>query len=333
MSKFNLAHFPLLRARRLRQSEWIRELVAETKISASDLIWPVFVVDGKQVKQEIPSMKNVFRMSIDVLLEECKILVDLGLKALAIFPVIPNELKNDKASEAINPENLCCRAISEVKRHFPHLGVIADVALDPFTSSGHDGLLGPNGEILNDETIEILVNQALCQASAGADILAPSDMMDGRILEIRTCLEKAAHQNVILMSYAAKFASAFYSPFRDAVGSAKFLKNSCKKTYQMDFRNAKEAMKEIQLDANEGADILMVKPAGAYLDIIYQASISQNLPIFAYQVSGEFAMLSSMPNFENVLHESLIAIKRAGASAIFSYATPFILKNNNFSRG
>lgn len=313
--------FPKLRLRRLRKDSYIRDLVAETNLSTSDLIYPIFIIEGFNKRQEIKSLPNVARLSIDLAIKEIAEACKLGIKAIALFPCVDQSLKDEKAIEAYNIDNLICRAIREIKKHNLNITIIADVALDPYTSHGHDGII-ENLDVHNDKTIEALKMQSLTLAKAGADIIAPSDMMDGRIGEIRGYLDKENFENITILSYSAKYASSLYNPFRDAVGS-NLIGN--KKTYQMDYRNAKEALREIALDINEGADLIMIKPAITNLDIIYRASSNFDIPIFAYQVSGEYAMLKAASNqgfliWQDSIIESLTTIKRAGANAIFSYA-------------
>jgi porphobilinogen synthase len=315
--------FPSTRLRRLRRAPWLREMVAEVRLHPSDLIWPVFIQEGNDVSTPIASMPGVFRLTLDLLIKQAKEAAALGIPAIALFPVVDSTRKTERGDEALNPDNLVCRAIRELKDAIPQLGIITDVALDPYTSHGQDGLV-KDGVILNDETVEILCKQALNQARAGCDIVAPSDMMDGRIGAIRGALETEGFHDTVILSYAAKYASHFYGPFRDAVDSAKHLGGAGKKTYQMDYRNADEALREVALDVAEGADMVMVKPAGSYLDIIHQVAETFNVPVLAYQVSGEYAMIKAAAekgwlNEELAMMESLIAIKRAGASAILSY--------------
>lgn len=312
------------RLRRLRQAPWVRELVAENAVSARDLVWPVFVIDGDGEVQDIPSMPNVQRYSIDRLIPEVKKARDLGIPAIAIFPVTPPKLKTADGAEAYNPENLMCRTLSAVKAAVPDIGLISDVALDPYTSHGHDGLLDDTGMILNDETVDILCKQALVQAAAGADIIAPSDMMDGRIGKIRAALDSHAHENTMILSYAVKYASAFYGPFRDAVTSSGNLKGD-KKTYQMNPANRKMALRETALDVAEGADMLMVKPGLPYLDVIRDMADHVNLPVFGYHVSGEFSMLKAAAangwlDYDTCIMEKMVSFKRAGCTGIFTYA-------------
>ena len=314
--------YPSTRLRRARASGWVRDMLAEHKVTAADLIWPVFVVEGVIRREPIASMPGVERISIDLLTDDLKNARDLGVKAFALFPVTPSEKKTMDGAEALNPDNLMCRAIQAVKKTLPDCGVITDVALDPYTTHGHDGIYR-DGKILNDETVEILTQQALIQAQAGADIIAPSDMMDGRIGAIRQTLDANAFQDTMILSYAVKYASCFYGPFRDAVGSAGFLKGD-KKTYQMNPANADEAMREVALDIQEGADMVMVKPGLPYLDIIARVKDTFKVPTLAYQVSGEYAMMKAAAqngwlDYEGALAETLLAFKRAGCDAILTY--------------
>jgi porphobilinogen synthase len=316
--------FPHTRMRRLRQNHATRELVAEHQLSPKDLIYPVFVLEGKNRKQEIASMPGIERMSIDLLLNEAEELVNLGIPAIALFPVTPLDLKSLCASEAFNPNGLAQKAVRALKDTFPELAVITDVALDPFTSHGQDGLIDEQGYVLNDQTIEVLVKQALSHADAGADIVAPSDMMDGRIGAIRQSLESQGHVNTCIMAYSAKYASSYYGPFRDAVGSAGNIKGGNKKSYQMDPANSNEALREIALDIKEGADMVMVKPGMPYLDIVRRCKEEFKFPTFAYQVSGEYAMhkaafANGWLDEDTVILESLLAFKRAGADGILTY--------------
>jgi porphobilinogen synthase len=318
-----MTHFPHTRLRRLRSSSWIREMVAEYRLHPSDLILPLFITEGENIMQTIQTMP-VNRYSVDLAVKQAEAAKEAGICAIAIFPVIDKSLKNDTANEAYNPNSLICRAIKEIKNHVPDIGIICDIALDPFTNHGHDGIV-INGIVDNDETIKILCKQAIAYAQAGADILAPSDMMDGRIGAIRSTLDAASQHDIMLLSYSAKYASSFYGPFRDAVGSRSNIAGVDKRTYQMDFRNSAEALREIEQDIYEGADMVMVKPAMPYLDIIRDAAMQHKLPILAYQVSGEFACIyhASQANcfdFSNALLESLLAIKRSGARSIFCYA-------------
>lgn len=332
MKNFNFGSFPTTRPRRLRQSEWMRELVAENKVLPSDLILPLFVIEGKNKQEKIAALPDVSRLSIDLIVKKAKEAKSLGIPALMLFPAVDQKLKNSQGSEGWNENNLICRTIKAIKDAVPEIGVIADVALDPYTSHGHDGIIDKAGYVINDETIEALCKQALIQAEAGCDIVAPSDMMDGRVAVIRDALDDCGLVNTAIMSYAAKYASGFYGPFRNAVGSAVNLgktpksaqSKKDKKTYQMDFRNSQEAMKEIALDVSEGADLLIVKPGMSYLDIIKTAKENTSLPIIAYQVSGEFAMLkfaaiNGALDFDLAFFESLVAFKRAGSSAIITY--------------
>jgi len=311
------------RMRRNRQNQWIRDLVAETFLTPSDLILPLFVIEGKNKEEKIINLPDVSRYSIDLIVKKARQAKALGISAIMLFPVTDAKLKDAKGSEALNAKNLICRAISAVKSAVPEIGVIADVALDPYTAHGHDGVIDKNGYVLNDQTIAILCQQALVQARAGADIIAPSDMMDKRVGAIRDFLDENGFVNVGIMSYAAKYASSFYGPFRNAVGSSKNLKSD-KKNYQMDFRNSLEAMREIELDVQEGADMVIIKPAMAYLDIIARAKNQFKLPLISYHVSGEYAALKfaaekNALDFDCAYYESLIAMKRAGSSAIITY--------------
>jgi len=324
-----------IRPRRNRQSNWIRELLAETSIDSSDLIMPFFVIEGENKKEPIKSLQDQYRFSIDLLVKEVARARDLGICAIMLFPSIDQTLKSADGREAYNPNNLICKAIKAIKEQVPQIGVICDVALDPYTTHGHDGLLDKDGNyVLNDQTVEMLCKQALMQAQSGCDIVAPSDMMDGRVGEIRKCLDKNGFELVGIMSYAVKYASNFYGPFRDAVGSnASSNQNKIsKKNYQMDFRNVIEARREIELDILEGADMLIIKPGLPYLDIVAKAKQMCNLPIISYQVSGEYAMLKLAHNnglcdFIQSLYETLIAFKRAGATAIISYGAIEMAEN------
>jgi porphobilinogen synthase len=312
--------------RRNRRDDWSRRLVAENRLSVDDLIWPVFVVEGKGVVQDIGSMPGVSRFSIDRLVEEVKRAADLGIPAIAIFPSVDPLLKSPDAAEAANPDNLICRAVAAIKAAVPHIGIVCDVALDPYNSDGHDGLVIDN-YVANDESVEVLCRQALVQAKAGCDVIAPSDMMDGRIKAIRDSLDGAGFLHVRILSYAAKYASAFYGPFRDAVGSKSALKGGDKKTYQMDPANTDEALREVALDLSEGADMVMVKPGLPYLDIIRRVKDAFAVPTMAYQVSGEYAMMKAAAqngwlDWEKVVLESLTGFKRAGADAILTYTAP-----------
>ncbi|KGM33571.1 porphobilinogen synthase [Inquilinus limosus] len=313
--------YPTTRMRRLRTDGWIRELVAEHRLSASDLIWPIFVVEGDR-RQPVESLPGVERHDLASAVEACRRARDLGIPAVAIFPMIDRALRSEDGAEACRAGNLVCRAVSAIKAAVPDLGIVVDVALDPFTSHGHDGVIR-DGRILNDETIEILVRQAVVQAEAGADIVAPSDMMDGRIGAIRAGLDGAGRQDVKIMAYSAKYASAFYGPFRDAVGSTGVLVGD-KKTYQMDFGNSDEAMREVELDLREGADMVMVKPGLPYLDIIRRVRDGFGVPVLAYQVSGEYAMMKAAAqngwlNYDKALIEVLTAFRRAGTAGVLTY--------------
>ncbi len=334
-------NYPATRMRRLRQFEWSRKLVAEHQLSVSDLIWPVFVQSGKSQNNEVSSMPGVFRQSIDVLINSVTEAYELGIPAIAIFPETDPSKKTPDAAEAINPDNLVCQTVSAIKSAVPDIGIICDVALDPYTSHGHDGLVrpvnlpsgnigadSPRYEVANDETVQLLCEQAVIQARAGCDIIAPSDMMDGRVGAIRATLDLAGFENVMIMAYAAKYASAFYGPFRDAIGSKSNLASANvkggKKTYQMNPANSNEAIREVKLDISEGADMVMVKPGMPYLDIVYRVKQELGVPTFAYQVSGEYAMLMAAVqngwlDYEAAMMESLIAFKRAGADGVLSY--------------
>ena len=323
----SLRVYPQTRLRRLRQTKAIRNLVAEYRLNVSDLIWPLFVIEGDDISEPIASMPDVSRYSIDRLVEQAQRAKTLGIEVIAIFPKIDAELKDADGSMATDPNNLVCRAVRAVKKACPELAIICDVALDPFTSHGHDGLL-IDGKIANDETVEKLVSQAIIQAEAGCDIIAPSDMMDGRIAAIRNGLDKAGYQDVLILSYAAKYASSFYGPFRDAVGAGRSLGADGKKTYQMNTANSIEAMREIEMDIAEGADMIMVKPGMPYLDILKRAKDEFGMPSFAYQVSGEYSMLKMAVDqgimAEEAILESLLCFKRAGADGIFTYFAPYI---------
>ena len=314
--------YPSLRLRRNRKYDWTRRLVQENTLSSSDFILPIFLIDGRNKKEKIPSMPDVYRYTIDRISQ----IVDKAIKnkvpMVALFPRTKQTKKNELGTEALNEDNLVCKAILQIKKKYKNeVGIMCDVALDPYTSHGHDGLI-KNNEIINDETIEVLVNQSLLQAKMGCDVLAPSDMMDGRIKKIRSALDNEGLKNINILSYAAKYASSYYGPFRDAVGSKGSLKGD-KKTYQMDFRNTDEALREISLDIKEGADMVMVKPGMPYLDIIKSIKEKFRIPVFAYQVSGEYSLLSYAINKKiidkNAIYESLIAFKRAGANAIVTY--------------
>ena len=320
----NFAPFPMGRPRRLRRDGFTRNLVRENALTANDLIYPVFVLAGQQRREPVASMPGVERLSLDLLLPVAEECVKLGIPVMALFPVIDASLKTEDGREALNPEGLVPHVVRELKRRFPELGVMTDVALDPFTSHGQDGLLDAKGYILNDETLEILVQQALTQAEAGVDIVAPSDMMDGRIGAIRDALESQNLIHTRIMAYSAKYASAFYGPFRDAVGSSGNLGKADKKTYQMDPGNSNEALREVAMDIAEGADMVMVKPGMPYLDVVRRVKDEFGVPTFAYQVSGEYAMLKAAAlngwlEHDAVMLESLLAFKRAGADGVLTY--------------
>lgn len=313
------------RPRRNRKADWTRRLVRETRVTTDDLIWPIFLTDGDVPTQPIATMPGVMRYSIEASVEAAKEAVALGIPVLALFPNTAPELRDETGSEALNPDNLTCRALRAIKAAVPGIGLMTDVALDPYTSHGHDGLL-EGGRILNDETVAILCQQALIQAEAGSDIIAPSDMMDGRVGGIRAALDGQGYTDVSIMAYSAKYASAYYGPFRDAVGSSSTLSGD-KKTYQMDYGNGAEALMEAELDIAEGADMIMVKPGMPYLDIVYRLKSQFGLPTFAYQVSGEYAMIHAagdrgMIDVEKAMVESLSAFKRAGADGILTYFAP-----------
>ena len=320
-----IAPFPSARPRRLRRTGWLRDMVCENRLSASDLIWPVFVCDGEGTRQDVTSMPGVERLSVDLIVDAAKRAEDLGIPCIALFPYTDPAHKTPGAEEAWNPDNLVNRATRAVKAACPGLGVMLDVALDPYNSDGHDGIVR-DGVILNDETLEALVKQTLAQAEAGADVLGPSDMMDGRVGAMRGALESAGFKDTVIMSYAAKYASAFYGPFRDAVGATGALKGD-KKTYQMDPANSDEALLEVARDLEEGADMVMVKPGMPYLDICRRTKDKFGVPVFAYQVSGEYAMIrgagdNGWLNGEAAMMESLIAFKRAGCDGILTYFAP-----------
>jgi len=317
------AAYPALRMRRPRAAAWSRALHAETVLTPADLIWPLFVTEGKGAEEPVASLPGVSRWSVDLIVERAREARDLGIPCLAIFPNTPRELRTEDGREALNPDNLMCRAIKAIKDAVPEVGLLTDVALDPYTAHGHDGLLDDRGYVLNDATSEVLVAQALNQANAGADIIAPSDMMDGRVGAIRSALEDTGHVNVQIMAYAAKYASAFYGPFRDAVGSRGLLKGD-KTTYQMSPANGEEALREVALDLAEGADSVMVKPGLPYLDIIRRVKERFEVPVFAYQVSGEYAMIEAAVaagagERDGLVLETLMAFKRAGCSGVLTY--------------
>ncbi|OAO05156.1 porphobilinogen synthase [Parasphingorhabdus sp.] len=318
------AQYPATRLRRSRTFQWSRDMVRENQLSSTDLIWPLFIIDGQGEEEPIGSLPGVSRWSVDGIVTRAREARDLGIPCVALFPNTPPEKRSDDGAEALNPNNLMCRATKAIKDALgDDMGVLTDVALDPYTSHGQDGLLDDLGYVTNDRTLEVLTKQALNQANAGADVIAPSDMMDGRVSAIRNVLELAHHHNVQIMAYAAKYASAFYGPFRDAVGSGGRLTGD-KKTYQMDPANSDEAIREIAFDIAEGADSIMVKPGLAYLDIIYRAKSEFNIPVFAYQVSGEYALVKAgaaagVGDHDALMMEKLIAFKRAGCSGILTY--------------
>ena len=323
--------YPLSRLRRLRSSRSIRDLVAENKLSIDDLIQPIFVKESIKEKEEIESLEGIFRHSERSILKEIEELVNLGIKAVAIFPVIDEGKKDEKGSEAVNESNFLNNVIKTIKQNFPEILIIADVALDPYTTHGHDGVLNSDGDVDNDETLKILEDQALKLAQAGTDIIAPSDMMDGRIGVIRKALEEKSFKNTMILAYSAKYSSKFYGPFKEAVESAKFFGNKTKDTYQMAVANIDEALHEVALDINEGADIVMVKPGMPYLDVLKAVKEKFQMPTFVYQVSGEYAMLKAAVEknllSEDVIFESLLSFKRAGADCILTYAAKEIAKN------
>lgn len=323
--------YPTIRLRRNRSSAWIRDLTAETTLLPQHLVYPIFVTEGHGVREAVSTAPGMHRVSIDIMLQEVQKAVSLGIKAVALFPVVPQDLKSEDADEAYNLDNLVCRSIRSIKNAGLDIGIICDVALDPYTTHGHDGIFR-DGDVHNDDTVEALCNQALVLAKAGADIVAPSDMMDGRVGAIREYLDDEGFENIGILAYAAKYSSSFYGPFRDAVGSKASLGKKGKATYQMDPRNGLEAMREIEFDIAEGADMVMIKPGMAYLDVVHSAAENFSVPIFAYQVSGEYAMLRHAANagcfkFEDAMLESLIAFRRAGATGIFTYAALEIAAN------
>ncbi|PWK46816.1 porphobilinogen synthase [Pleionea mediterranea] len=324
MSGFSFGFYPSTRKRRNRTDDFVRRLVAENQLSVNDLIYPVFVLPGEKQQQAVSSMPGVERKSVDLLLQEIEQLVSLGVPAVALFPVVGDDKKSLQAEEAYNEQGLVQTAVRAIKHRFPEMGVITDIALDPYTSHGQDGIIDKNGYVLNDETVDVLTKQALSHAAAGADIVAPSDMMDGRIGAIRESLEVEGFVNAKILAYSAKYASAFYGPFRDAVGSAGSLGKADKKTYQMDPANSDEALHEIALDIEEGADMLMVKPGMPYLDIIRRVKENFKVPVFAYHVSGEYAMLKAASqngwlDEQAVVMEAMTCFKRAGTDAILTY--------------
>jgi len=310
--------------RRMRRNEFSRRLMRENILSANDFIYPMFILEGKNQKQVVPSMPGVERVSIDLLLKEAEQCLQLGIPTIALFPVVPQEKKSDGAEEAFNPDGLAQRAVRELKKHFPELGVMTDVALDPFTSHGQDGLIDDTGYVLNDETIEVLTKQAVSHAEAGADIVGPSDMMDGRVGVIRKALEDAGHIHTLILAYSAKYASSFYGPFRDAVGSSSNLSGGNKYSYQMDPANSDEAIREVELDLAEGADMVMIKPGMPYLDIVRRIKDEFGAPTYVYHVSGEYAMLKAAAqngwlDEKACVLETLLSFKRAGADGILTY--------------
>ena len=319
-----MSHYPVIRKRRMRRDEFSRRLMRENSLSANDFIYPVFVLEGEQQREAVDSMPGVERLSIDLLVEDAKSVHDLGIPAMALFPVTPASAKSDDAAEAWNPDGLVQRAIRAKKQALPDLGVITDVALDPYTSHGQDGLLDDDGYVTNDATVEVLVKQALSHAKAGVDVVAPSDMMDGRIGAIRQALESNGYVNTRILAYAAKYASSFYGPFRDAVGSSGNLGGGNKYSYQMDPANSNEALHEVALDIDEGADMVMIKPGLPYLDIVQRVSQELQFPTFVYQVSGEYAMLKAAAqngwiDEKSCVLEALLSMKRAGADGILTY--------------
>lgn len=320
------AQFPKTRMRRRRQSDWARRLIAENHLRVDDLIWPIFVIEGEKTRTPVTMMPGVSRLTIDLAIEAAVAARDIGIPVLALFPNTPSKLRTPNGEEAYNPDNLICRAVRAIKRAVPDIGILCDVALDPYTSHGHDGLLEEKQgthEIINDLTLDVLVQQALVQRAAGCDIIAPSDMMDGRIAAIRAAFEAHDDHNALIMAYSAKYASAFYGPFRDAVGSSGHLKGD-KRSYQMDFRNGDEALHELALDIAEGADMVMIKPGMPYLDIVGRCKDAFKVPTFAYQVSGEYAMIATAAEQgylerDDAVLESLIGFKRAGADGVLTY--------------
>ena len=324
----NIGSYPSTRLRRNRKKDWSRRLVQENTLSTNDLIWPIFICEGKNVKESIKAMPGVYKYSIDRIERLIESAIDKKIPMVALFPNIPLSKKNNKGTEALNKNNLICKALRLIKKNYKEIGLMCDVALDPYTNHGHDGIL-KNNYVDNDETLKILVKQSIIQADMGCDVIAPSDMMDGRIGEIRKALDKNGHQLVQILSYAVKYASNFYGPFRDAVGSKKLLKSN-KKNYQMDFKNSNEAIREVALDIKEGADFVMVKPGMPYLDIIKTVKENFKIPVFAYQVSGEYALIRNGINNkilnEDAIIESLVSFKRAGASAVVTYFAEEVAK-------
>lgn len=317
----NIGSYPSVRLRRNRKTEWSRRLVSESNLSPNDLIWPIFIREGKNIKEPVKSMPGVFRYTLDKIEKLVEKAINKRIPMIALFPNIPNSKKNPQGSEALNKNNIVCKALSLIKKNYKEIGLMCDVALDPYTNHGHDGILKKDS-VDNDDTIEVLIKQSLLQAEMGCDVIAPSDMMDGRIGEIRKALDKNGFKLVQILSYAVKYASNFYGPFRDAVNSNKLLKGN-KKDYQMDFRNYKEALREVALDVSEGADFVMIKPGMPYLDIIKLIKDNFQIPVFAYQVSGEYSLIMNGINNnilnEDAVYESLVSFKRAGASAIVTY--------------
>jgi porphobilinogen synthase len=324
----NIGSYPGTRLRRNRKKDWSRRLVQENTLSTNDLIWPIFICEGKNVKESIKAMPGVYKYSIDKIERLIESAIDKKIPMVALFPNIPLSKKNNKGTEALNKNNLICKALRLIKKNYKEIGLMCDVALDPYTNHGHDGIL-KNNYVDNDETLKILVKQSILQADMGCDVIAPSDMMDGRIGEIRKALDKNGHQLIQILSYAVKYASNFYGPFRDAVGSKKLLKSN-KKNYQMDFKNSNEAIREVALDIKEGADFVMVKPGMPYLDIIKTVKDNFKIPVFAYQVSGEYALIRNGINNkilnEDAIIESLVSFKRAGASAVVTYFAEEVAK-------
>ena len=317
----NIGSYPKVRLRRNRKTDWTRRLIRESNLSPDDLIWPIFIKEGRNIKEPIKSMPGVFRYSLDQIERLVERAITNRIPMIALFPNTDNSKKNEKGSEALNKNNLVCKALRLIKKNYKNIGLMCDVALDPYTSHGHDGIV-KNNYVDNDKTIKILIKQSILQAEMGCDVIAPSDMMDGRIGEIRKALDKNGHELVQILSYAVKYASNFYGPFREAVGSKKLLKGN-KKNYQMDYNNSKESLREVALDLKEGADFVMVKPGMPYLDIIKLIKDTYRIPVFAYQVSGEYSMIRNSINNkifnEDIIYESLISLKRAGASAIVTY--------------
>ena len=317
----NIGSYPSIRLRRNRKTEWSRRLVSENNLSTNDLIWPIFIRDGKNIKEPVKTMPGIYRYTIDKIENLVEKAINKKIPMIALFPNTPTSKKNAKGSEALNKNNLVCKALRLIKKNYKEIGLMCDVALDPYTTHGHDGIL-KNNYVDNDETVKVLIKQSILQAKMGCDVIAPSDMMDGRIGAIRKALDKNGYKQVQLLSYAVKYASNFYGPFRDAVGSKKLLKSN-KKDYQMDFSNSKEALREVALDISEGADFVMVKPGMPYLDVIKLIKDNFKIPVFAYQVSGEYSLIKNgidnkMLNEESI-YESLMSFKRAGASAIVTY--------------